>query len=305
VLAAALGLVVAQGTTASGRTDGTAPRPSGRLVDIGGNRKLFLECRGEGSPTVVLVSGGGGASDEWTHVLDPARPDGELRASASAVLPRIARFTRVCAYDRPGTARVDDELSPSTPVPQPTTAQADAADLRALLDAGHVRGPYVLVGASWGGMIASLLARNDPRSVAGVVLSDGASEFLKDTVSADQWNAWMHLIETSTPPGREAPDYVSSVEELRVAPAPPLVPAVVLTADKPWNLPLGEAGATWPAWQSAQDRLAAMFHARHVTDTASGHGIAVENPRVVANAVRDVVRTARRASAHHATSTRR
>jgi hypothetical protein len=30
---------------------------STRLVDIGGGRKMYLECRGAGSPTVVLISG--------------------------------------------------------------------------------------------------------------------------------------------------------------------------------------------------------------------------------------------------------
>lgn len=152
----------------------------------------------------------------------------------------------------------------------------------------------MLVGASWGGMVASLFARSHPPAVAGLVFSDAASASLKDELTADQWNAWMHVIATSTPPGHEAPDYDSSVAELRAAPAPPAVPTIVLTADKPWNLPIGDAGATWPAWLVAQGRLAASFHARHVTDTASGHGIAVENPRVVVEAIRDVVRAVRR-----------
>jgi pimeloyl-ACP methyl ester carboxylesterase len=157
-----------------------------------------------------------------------------------------------------------------------------------------VRGPYVLAGASWGGMVVNLFARSHPHAVAGVVFSDAASDSLQDALTPDQWNAWMQAIASSTPPGREAPDYESSVAELRAAPAPPAVPTIVLTADKPWNLPLGDAGATWPAWLVAQDRLAASFRARHVTDTASGHGIAVENPRVVVDAIRDVVRAARR-----------
>jgi pimeloyl-ACP methyl ester carboxylesterase len=296
-------LVAATESTASGRIGATRAGSSVRLIDIGGNRKLSVECRGEGSPTVVLIAGAGGAADEWTHVLDVSRPEAELKPSASAVLPRVARFTRVCAYDRPGTTRVDDKVSPSTPVPQPTTAQADVADLRALLDAGRVRGPYVLVGASGGGMIANLFARSTPRTVAGLVFSDAASDFLKDAFTADQWNAWMHVIETSTPPGREAPDYESSVTELRAAPSPPAVPTIVLTADKPWNLPLDGSAATWPAWQSAQDRLAALLHAKHIIDTASGHGIAVENPRVVVEAIRGVVRTVRRHRTTPATST--
>ena len=30
---------------------------SARLVDIGGGRKMYLNCRGTGSPTVILVGG--------------------------------------------------------------------------------------------------------------------------------------------------------------------------------------------------------------------------------------------------------
>ena len=128
-------------------------------------------------------------------------------------------------------------------------------------------------------MVGSLFARTSPSAVAGLVFSDGASEFLKDEPTAEQWNAWMQVIETTTPPGREAPDYESSVTELRAVPSPPRAPTIVLTADTPWNLPLGGSGATWPAWLLAQDRLATLLQARHITDTASGHGIAVENPR--------------------------
>ena len=46
--------------------------------------------------------------------------------SGSSVFPEVGKFTRVCAYDRPGTARFDGMLSPSTPVRQPTTAQDGA-----------------------------------------------------------------------------------------------------------------------------------------------------------------------------------
>src|SRR5215469_4512274 len=34
------------------------------LVDIGGGRKMYLECEGVGSPTVVLISGTRGAHDD-------------------------------------------------------------------------------------------------------------------------------------------------------------------------------------------------------------------------------------------------
>ncbi|MFJ8568071.1 hypothetical protein [Streptomyces sp. NPDC093514] len=64
--------------------------------------------------------------------------------------------------------------------------------------------------------------------------------------------------------------------------------AVVLSSDHPWDLAVG-GGSTWPAWPAAQQRLAAELHARHITGTGSGHGIAVEQPRRVTDAVRDVV----------------
>jgi pimeloyl-ACP methyl ester carboxylesterase len=84
------------------------------LADIGGGRMMYLECRGAGAPTVVLISGKGNGAADWSEVLDPSDPahdadydavawgKGDLHKSESAVFPMVARFTRVCAYDRPG-----------------------------------------------------------------------------------------------------------------------------------------------------------------------------------------------------------
>ena len=117
---------------------------SGGLVDIGGGRKMYLECRGSGSPTVVLISGEAGAATSWT-MADPAKP-------APTVFDEVAKFARVCAYDRPGTPvdLADGKTKPSRsdPVPQPTTTQDAVRDLHALLQAANERGPYVLVGHS-------------------------------------------------------------------------------------------------------------------------------------------------------------
>jgi hypothetical protein len=86
----------------------------------------------------VLVSGGAEAYDVWTYAIDSG---GVPKPSGSAVFPQVGEFTRVCAYDRPGTMRVDDTLSPSSPVRQPTTAQEGAADLHALLGRPSKRDP--------------------------------------------------------------------------------------------------------------------------------------------------------------------
>jgi pimeloyl-ACP methyl ester carboxylesterase len=109
------------------------------LVDIGGGRKMYLECHGEGSPTVVFVSGTGDRTETWSKTLDP---------SQQAVLPAIAETNRVCAYDRPGTILAvgegedDFEKSRSDPVPQPTTIQDGVADLHGLLGAAGELGPF-------------------------------------------------------------------------------------------------------------------------------------------------------------------
>lgn len=267
--------------------------PAG-LVDIGGGRVMYVDCRGVGSPTVVLVSGTQGAFDEWTHVFDDV--DAPPVPSDLAVLPEVSRFTRACAYDRPGTTRFSGEVSPSTPVHQPTTARQGVADLHALLTAAGVPGPYVVVGASWGGMITKLFASTYPDQTAGLVFVDGASELVKETFTAEQWSGWMAKIAdgmAAGAPGLETPAYDPSVDELVSAPAVRAVPAVVLTAQKPWDLQVGDSGSTWPKWLESQDLLATVLSAAHITDTHSGHAIAVEKPALVAGAIRGVVDDAR------------
>jgi hypothetical protein len=87
----------------------SAGRDFAGLVDIGGGRKMFVECRGTGSPTVILISGKGNGAADWNEILDPRDPihtaptdllaigQGKLFSSDMAVLPSVSSFTRVCA----------------------------------------------------------------------------------------------------------------------------------------------------------------------------------------------------------------
>src|SRR5215218_6760529 len=98
--------VAAQSATPSA-TPAAATGDFAGLVDIGG-RKIYLECHGTGSPTVVLVAGGSSSARYWSD--DLLHPD----APRTMVMPEVAKFTRVCAYDRPGTyAFIKDEIFPS------------------------------------------------------------------------------------------------------------------------------------------------------------------------------------------------
>jgi pimeloyl-ACP methyl ester carboxylesterase len=147
------------------------------LVDIGAGRALYIECRGSGSPTVVLVSGLDAAADLWNRDQQPA----------PKVFPQVAEFTRVCAYDLPGTPYGEGLPSRSDPVSQPTTTQDAVTDLHALLHAANISGPHVLVGHSYGGLITRLYASTYPEEVSGIVLVDVLSDGLQDAMTPGQW----------------------------------------------------------------------------------------------------------------------
>ena len=268
----------------------------GGLVDTGGDRKMYLECKGAGSPTVVLISGTRGAHDDWTILIDPSSPAGSRKPSESAVFPQVSRFTRVCAYDRPGTTLDDNTRTDSTLVRQSTTAQQGVADLHTLLMAAKETGPYVLVGHSWGGLIARLFASAYPDEVSGLVLVDPASEFLKSSLTPEQWASYIKatkkLIESND---LEAPDHERSLNLLHGSPRVRAMPVVVLTSDKRFDFGAGGT-ETWSAWRTAQDRLAKLLNAEHVSDTNSGHAIQMEQPRLVIDSIREVVDAARKSA---------
>jgi pimeloyl-ACP methyl ester carboxylesterase len=277
------------------------------LIEIGGGRKLYLECRGQGSPTVVLVGGLRASAEDWSMAAK----------SASPVFPAVATFTKVCAYDRPGTP-VGMSPSRSDPAPQPTTAGDAVADLHALLGAAGETGPYVLVAHSYGGLIARLYASTYPRDVAGLVLVDVLSEGLQDAETPAEWKVQRKLIEgdvredVAEYPALERIDVDRSFAQMRAAPRLSPLPLIVLSADRPWGpqvpdmIAAGTLAADTPpdfgyvtdaAQAKAQNALAALVPgAKHVTKTNSGHEIHKEQPQIVVEAIREVIEAVRSGS---------
>src|SRR4051794_38695597 len=138
-------------------TASESPAPVGRTVDLGGHR-LHVNCSGKGSPTVVIENGLGDFSFDWVLVQR-----------------QVEKFTRVCTYDRAGYAWSD-------PGPKPRTFAQINLELRDALAKLGEKGPFVLVGHSYGGPEVVNLQKQYSNNTAGMVLVESAHERMRGGV---------------------------------------------------------------------------------------------------------------------------
>lgn len=299
---ALLSLVVAVAAGCARSSADPAGGPAGPF-DIGDGRQLYLECQGSGSPTVFVIPGKGSYAQAWNYVVAPDDPirsspydsisEARLLPSPGAAQPTVAKTTRVCAYDRPNTRPDGDDQS--TPIPQPHTALQDVDDVVALINAGHLPGPFVFVAHSYGGLVLDLLARTHPDLVAGIVMVDGVSEFLPDLGTPMQNAAWERDSAQPPEPGGEGVLVADAIAAIKGAPPLPRVPAIVLSADKfappealtPQNYTLAQI-------HDANDRLAAALGTTNIIATGSGHNMMLYQPTFVADNIIGVVDEVRR-----------
>src|SRR5579862_2795365 len=278
----------------------------GKLVD-GGGFKMHINCIGDGSPTVILESGLGDTYISWRKVQ-----------------PQIAKFSRVCSYDRAG-------LGYSESSPRPRTSEVMAEELHALLRSAGIAPPYILVGHSMGGFIVRLFASLYGTEVVGMVLVDSSHPDQDNRFPPELRNmegTWLReaeFLEFTTPfgiprlmglcdeePAQRAAECNfhtarEGVAELKAFPQSaaetaatgPLsdMPLAVLShdPDKPSSeLPPDLAKPTNEAWEKMQEELAHLStRGTQIIAKKSAHYIQIDRPDLVVEAIRKIVEQAR------------
>jgi pimeloyl-ACP methyl ester carboxylesterase len=244
----------------------------GERFDIG-RRQLYLDCRGEGRPTIVLEAGSGADSSTWSAVLDV-----------------LAATTRTCAYDRAGRARSD-----------PTkrhTLRDTAAELRSLLATAGEVPPFLLVGHSLGGAFSRVFADEHRDEVAGVVMVD--------TFDPDLQSDWIHPLLGALRPEYEAGldrlratveivdslDWPASEVQLRDASLDGLPVEVVVAPRYESRLDEERNARITAAWEAAYETLS-PGQVRRTIAWGAGHNVQIDRPDLVIEAVRRLVDIAR------------
>jgi pimeloyl-ACP methyl ester carboxylesterase len=267
------------------------------LVDLGDGRSLFLNCQGEGSPTVFVIPGKGSYADAWNAAVPPGDPirsspydvieEATLGPSPISAQPLVAKTTRICTYDRPNTRPDGDDRS--TPVPQPHTVQSDVDDVVNLIAAAHLPTPMVFVAHSYGGLVLDLLARTHPDLVSGMVFTEPTSEFLRTVGRPDQ-NSTFNTDAQVADPGEEAVLADDAFDRIAAAPPLPRVPAIVLSADKfPAPAALKPDNYTQAQVHQANDLLAAALGTTNVIVPGTGHNQMLYQPQAIADQIVTVV----------------
>ncbi len=275
--------VEGDGRGGGGLDDGAAVSsgPSG-FFDVGGHR-LFLECVGSGSPTLILDHGQGTSAATWEPIWS-----------------ELTRMTRACRYDRAGRGQSEQG-------PVPTSSARIVEHLHRLLSSADVPPPYVVVGHSLGGLNAQVFAMTYPDEVEGLVLIDPSSRFYDltavnpgdfpiDTVEHRMLSDFLLTANSQTYlDSPEGVDWSVSYDEARALTTLGDLPVQVLTAgDRTWtaptSFPSSLKGLLAEVWLGAQREIVALSsRSTHVIAAESGHFVHVDRPDLVLEAVESIL----------------
>jgi len=221
--------------------------------------RQWLHCSGRGPLTLVIVPGLSAAATSW-----------------SPVLPALQQLLRTCIYDRPGIG-----LSPPRPdLDQVLDAGGLAGELWALLQAAGQRGPYLVLGHSFGGLVARAFVAQHRSSVRGVLLAESVTPF--DPTTGRFWIEAGHEI-----------DMTASSVATDGGPRLGSTPLLVLSASRPDEDHLGGPTYGQPAWMTAlwirQQAADPLLSSSSIQVIArSGHVLQQDDPAAVIESVREL-----------------
>lgn len=238
------------------------------LFDVGGH-DLFIDCAGTGAPTIVYMHG---------SITSP----GIVPHQNGLPIRRLLQDFRVCLYDRRNVGR-------SEPVDAVQLPEDAIADLHGLLDAAEIDGPYVLLGASFGGLLAYLYANTYPDDIVGVVLLD--SPFpdemgLEDLVPAqDRYEAFHAEDEDSLERISHFTAHQDAVPFMGHEPAIPMT--YLASLQEPWN---SSGVAAYDAEiKAALATFVDRFSPGTLIEVDSPHFMEPAIPSGIADAIRGIV----------------
>lgn len=244
---------------------GCAYLPGKKTVMVDARKTEQVLSRVEGTTPVILENGLGGTLDWW-----------------SKVYPALAAETTVFAYNRPGYGH-------SSPPVTPRDGEHVVEELRTLLRSQGLQPPYVLVGHSLGGLYMQWYARRYPDEVNMLVLVDSTHPLqMQGEGSPEHWPWWVRLAMrglTSATGKSELEGINRTGAEVLAMPPFPGERVIILSAQKPMN---GTSALARDANAKRVDLLRLYPGARQVW-VDSGHGIPLEKPEVVIEAVREAI----------------
>jgi pimeloyl-ACP methyl ester carboxylesterase len=217
-----------------------------QAFDIGG-RSLYIECRGDGSPTILFLHGFAGDRTHGYHLFDG-----------------YADRHRVCVYDRAGMGLSDPAES--------VQSGADIIDdLTRLLEAADVPGPHLLVANSFGGVLAEIFAGEQPDEVAGMVLVDASlhADADLDRYFADRGEFDLEEMKAEFASGPEPIHWTIHDEAREALDRIPDVPITYLRASQGSDV----SPEAQEVWEAGLDALLARSSNARVVDVEGPHSL--------------------------------
>jgi len=242
---------------------------AGRLVPISQGHKMFVECAGDshGGPTVILATGRGiGPCQGWALVQSP-----------------VSAFAHVCSYDPLGAGQSDH-------VPGPHPVSEVVENMHDLFQAAGLPRPFILVGASAGGVLIRYYEEQYPSDVAGFVFVDSAHEEQAwrdaaiSTAFDPNWDNLQSLKENGMLPPQQHLAWHDDVPivVLERTDLPPCSAFPGLTQTQ-----CDQINDAWHSFQVDLSRRSKYGQLRAVA--GSGHAMHQQKPDAIAQAIRDVL----------------